>query len=172
MLSALSETQVRVPKTVLHCADESIIGAPFYLMEKMNGVVIRSDLPETYDSESEGAAIGDELVDALVELHSIDPASCGLSDFGKPTGYLERQLRRWTGQMELTLPLTRPLPDLEAIGRWLHENLPESPQATIVHGDYKLDNVVFSAAPPAAVRSLSSTGRCRLSAIPWQTSVG
>ena len=143
VLTALAETSVRVPRTFAMCEDESVIGAPFYVMERMDGVVIREVLPEVFDGQHR-SALGHQLVDALVELHSVDPASCGLDAFGKPTGYLERQLRRWTGQMELTLPHTRPLPDLEAIGSWLGDHLPASPATTIVHGDYKLDNVMFA----------------------------
>ena len=142
VLTALAQTSVRVPRTFLMCEDESVIGASFYVMERIDGVVIREELPSVF-TEERRAALGEQLVDALVELHSVEPASCGLDTFGKPTGYLERQLRRWTGQMELTLPHTRPLPDLEAIGVWLREHLPESPSTTIVHGDYKLDNVMF-----------------------------
>lgn len=143
VLSALRDTPVRVPRTLLLCEDESVIGAPFYLMERTQGAVIRDSLPEGL-GEGGRALMGEELVDALVELHSVDPEACGLSDFGRPTGYLERQLRRWKGQMELTLPFTRPLPDLEAVGTWLTENLPQSQATTLVHGDYKLDNVMFS----------------------------
>lgn len=143
VLTALGETSVRVPRTILMCEDESVIGAPFYLMEKATGVVIRDALPDDLD-EGGRAVLGEELVDSLVELHAVDPDACGLADFGRPSGYLERQLRRWTGQMELTLPFTRPLPDLESVGRWLGDNLPSSPATTLVHGDYKLDNVMFS----------------------------
>ena len=174
VLSALAATTVRVPKTVLMCPDEDIIGAPFYLMERIHGAVIRTELPPAFDSADDRAAIGDELVDALVELHSVDPASCGLQDFGRPTGYLSRQLKRWTGQMELTLPLTRPLPDLEAIGRWLADKLPESPPATIVHGDYKLDNVMFAPEAPARLVALldweMSTLGDPLADLGWMTS--
>ena len=154
VLSALGETPVRSPRTILMCEDESVIGVPFYLMERIRGVVIRSELPELF-TEQHRASLGDELVDALVELHSVDPASCGLDTFGKPTGYLERQLRRWTGQLELTLPHTRPLPDLERIGEWLRAELPETAQTTPVHGDYKLDNVMFAErTPPSLVAIL------------------
>jgi aminoglycoside phosphotransferase (APT) family kinase protein len=173
VLSALGETAVRSPRTVLMCEDESVIGAPFYLMERVRGWVIRSELPGLF-TEEHRAAIGDELVDALVELHSVDPASCGLDSFGKPTGYLERQLRRWTGQMELTLPHTRPLPDLQRIGEWLHEHLPETEQTTLVHGDYKLDNVMFAdRTPPALVAILDwemSTLGDPLADLGWMTS--
>lgn len=130
------------------CEDEEVIGAPFYVMEYVDGVVVRSDLPQTFGAP-ERRRIGEELVDALIELHAVDPGSCGLGSFGKPSGYLERQLRRWTGQLELTLPMTRPLPDLETAGEWLRANLPAAGDHTIVHGDYKLDNVAYALRPPA-----------------------
>jgi len=153
VLTALGSTGVRVPATYLLCVDEAVIGAPFYLMEKKEGVVLRDSIPE-FLGESERARIGDELIDALVELHSISPDECGLGDFGRPTGYLERQLKRWSGQMELTLPFTRPLPDLEKLGQWLRDNLPTSPTTTLVHGDYKLDNVMFAVEAPARLISI------------------
>jgi aminoglycoside phosphotransferase (APT) family kinase protein len=148
VLSGLAGTGVRVPRALVMCEDESVIGVPFYLMERVDGVVIRDELPAWLDEEHR-ASVGSELVDALVELHSVDTASCGLEGFGKPSGYLERQLRRWKGQMELTLPFTRPLPDLEAIGEWLAAHRPSESATTLVHGDYKLDNVVFADGPPA-----------------------
>lgn len=153
VLSSLTGTDVRTPSTTLACEDESVIGAPFYLMELMDGVVIRDQLPPAY-SEADRMRIGEELVDALVELHAIDPDACGLGSFGKKEGYLARQLRRWTGQMDLTLPLTRELPVLRALGEWLHANLPESPPATIVHGDYKLDNVMYDRNEPRLIAIL------------------
>ncbi|MDQ3951416.1 MAG: phosphotransferase family protein [Actinomycetota bacterium] len=147
VLAGLADTPVRVPRPVLMCENEGVIGAPFYLMERVDGVVIRDELPE-WLGEDERASVGSELVDALVELHSVDPASCGLGGFGKPAGYLERQLRRWKGQLELTLPFTRPVPDLERIGEWLAGNRPAQSDTALVHGDYKLDNVVFADGPP------------------------
>jgi aminoglycoside phosphotransferase (APT) family kinase protein len=148
VLKGLAGTPVRAPWPLLMCDDESVIGAPFYVMDYVDGVVIRSELPEWYGA-NERRRIGEELVDALVELHDVEPECCGLGSFGRPHGYLERQLRRWTGQLELTLPMTRPLPDLERAGEWLRDNLPRAGPHTIVHGDYKLDNVAFSPTPPA-----------------------
>jgi aminoglycoside phosphotransferase (APT) family kinase protein len=116
-------------------------------MERKRGIVVRSELPPSWGA-AERAMVGVELVDALVELHSIAPDAAGLAGFGKPTGYLERQLRRWKGQLDLTLPFTRPLPDLESVGAWLQERMPASQATTLVHGDYKLDNVMFSAELP------------------------
>lgn len=153
VLDALKSTPVRVPRTLLACEDESIIGAPFYVMEKIEGVVIRNELPDFFTQEHR-ARIGDELIDALVELHAVDPASCGLDTFAKPSGYLERQMRRWKGQLELTMPHSRPLPDLERLGGWLAANLPETQQTTIVQGDYKLDNVMFASETPARLSAI------------------
>ncbi|MEX2081743.1 MAG: phosphotransferase family protein, partial [Dehalococcoidia bacterium] len=93
--------------------------------------------------------VGEELVDTLVELHAVDWRAAGLE--GRSGGYLERQLRRWAGQWELTRPRTRQLPGLDEVTRWLEANLPseaDSPAATVVHGDYKLDNVMFAAERP------------------------
>lgn len=173
VMSALDPTPVRVPQPLCLCEDTSVIGAPFYLMERVHGVVIRDRLPEVF-TEEHRRAIGEELVDALVELHSLDPAEVDLEGFGKPTGYLERQLRRWKGQLELTLPFTRPLPDLERVGDWLAAKRPESPPTTIVHGDYKLDNVIFAPAPPVRLLAIldweMSTLGDPLADLGWMTS--
>ncbi|HEV8420785.1 MAG TPA: phosphotransferase family protein [Actinomycetota bacterium] len=155
VLSALAGTGVRVPRAILMCEDASVIGAPFYLMERVEGVVIRNTLPEAFvaDVDSRGA-IGEELVDALVELHAVDWRAVGLEGFGKPSGYLERQIRRWNGQLALTEPLTRPLPDLHRVGAWLEDRVPAGGDVTIVHGDYKLDNVVFQTEGPARLAAI------------------
>jgi aminoglycoside phosphotransferase (APT) family kinase protein len=155
VLSALAETPVRCPKPVLACDDASIIGAPFYLMERSKGFVIRDRLPAGFDDdEAARAGIGCELVDALAELHSVGWRGVGLEGFGKPTGYLERQVRRWRGQLDLATRFSRPLPDLEAVGDWLGTHIPESGAPAIVHGDYKLDNVSFAPEPPARLVSI------------------
>jgi aminoglycoside phosphotransferase (APT) family kinase protein len=153
VLSALADTAVRTPRPVLACDDESVIGAPFYVMERVGGIVVRDRLPD-WATEDERRRIGEELIDALVELHAVDWQAVGLEGWGRPSGYLDRQLKRWSGQLELTVPLTRPLPDLEELGRWLARNKPESPPSTIVHGDYKLDNVVLDAGPPARIAGI------------------
>jgi len=153
VLHALDATDVRSPRTVLMCSDETVIGAPFYLMERVHGVVVRSEPPERFDARAR-ARLGEEMIDALAEVHGVDIDASGLSDFGKTQGYLERQLRRWSGQLELTLPMTRPLPDLQRLGEWLGDNRPESPPTTLVHGDYKLDNVMFAEDAPTLVTIL------------------
>jgi aminoglycoside phosphotransferase (APT) family kinase protein len=146
VLSALAGTAVRAPRPVLMCDDVSVLGSPFYLMDRVDGMVIRNALPEALGSDVDGRrAIGEELVDALAELHGVDWRSVGLEGFGKPAGYVQRQIRRWKGQLALTEPLTRPIPDLHRAGAWLEEHLPAGSggDVTIVHGDYKLDNVAF-----------------------------
>jgi aminoglycoside phosphotransferase (APT) family kinase protein len=130
------------------CDDATVIGAPFYVMERIAGEVITDSIPGPLDDPAQRARIADQLVDALVELHAVDWASLvELEGFGKPTGYLERQLRRFTGLWEHNR--TRALPQVEEVGRWLADNLPESPPATIVHGDFRLGNTMFAPTAPA-----------------------
>jgi aminoglycoside phosphotransferase (APT) family kinase protein len=116
-------------------------------MERVEGEVITSSVPGRLDNPSERRRIADELVDALVELHAVDWTEVGLEGVGKPTGYLERQLRRFGGLWEHNR--TRELPAVEQVGEWLAANRPESPPATIVHGDYRLGNTMFAARAPA-----------------------
>ncbi|TMK86656.1 MAG: phosphotransferase family protein [Actinobacteria bacterium] len=152
VLSALAGTGVRVPRPILACDDERVIGAPFYLMDRIDGVVIRDELPAALrGDEADRRRIGEELVDALVELHAVDAGAVGLEGFGKPDGYLRRQVRRWQGQLVLTEPMTRNLPELHRVGEWLDANIPVGRQHSIVHGDYKLDNVAFASSGPAKV---------------------
>ena len=147
LLSALEGTPVRIPRVLATCADESVLGVPFYVMEEMHGSVITTDIPEPLDTPDERRRICEELVDRLVELHEVDWRACGLEGYGKPTGYLERQLRRFTGLWEHNK--TRELPVVEEVGRWLGEHLPESPASTVVHGDYRLGNVMVADEAPA-----------------------
>jgi aminoglycoside phosphotransferase (APT) family kinase protein len=149
VLSALAGSAVPVPRPLAACADPAVLGAPFYLMEALDGDAIRFELPPALtDSPLEWRrAIGEQLVDALAALHTTDPAAVGLADLGRPSGYLARQLRRWQGQLDYAR--VRPVPDLDWVTAWLADHLPadEGP-ACIVHGDYKLDNALFSFQPP------------------------
>jgi len=147
LLRALASTPARVPAVLAVCEDPAPIGAPFYVMEMIEGEVIVSSLPDALDTPSERRRIGEQLIDALVEIHGVDWRAAGLEDFGKPTGYLERQLRRFTGLWELNK--TREIPAVESVGAWLAERMPSSGAATIVHGDYRLGNTMFAPAAPA-----------------------
>ena len=149
VLAGLAGTGVRAPRAVLMCEDVSVLGVPFYVMERTDGVVIRNDMPAALDTSADRRRIGEELVDALVELHAVDRSAAGLADLGKPDGFLERQVRRRREQLAMTVAHTRPRPDLEAVAAWLAENVPVSPAPTVVHGDYNLHNVAFAPASPA-----------------------
>ena len=147
LLTGVQEADVRTPPVLAVCDDESVIGAPFYVMEYIEGVVVTTDMPPELDSDDDRRRAGEELVDALAEIHSVDWRACGLEGYGKPTGYLERQLRRFTGLWEHNK--TRELPVIQELHDWLAENMPESPESTIVHGDYRLGNVMLANEAPA-----------------------
>lgn len=142
-IAALEGSRARVPKPVIACADPVVLGTPFYLMERIDGTPIRDLLPSAYAAHPEQhGRIGEELIDALAEIHSVDYRSVGLDDMGKPDGYLERQPARWKKQLEAYR--VRDLPYFDAIGAFLTEHKPAPQKPTIVHGDYKTDNVLFS----------------------------
>jgi aminoglycoside phosphotransferase (APT) family kinase protein len=149
VLAGLEGSGVRAPRAVFLCEDDSVIGAPFYVMERVDGVVIREEMPRALDGAGDRRRIGEELVDALVELHAVDREAAGLGAFGKPEGFCERQVRRRSEQLAMTVAHTRPRPDLEQVAAWLADHVPESPPATLVHGDYNLHNVGFAPTPPA-----------------------
>jgi aminoglycoside phosphotransferase (APT) family kinase protein len=132
---------------LLACEDESVIGAPFYVMEKVEGDVVTTAIPDALDTPEQRRRMAAELIDALIEIHGVDWRACGLEGYGKPSGYLERQLRRFTGLWEHNQ--TREVPELEETTRWLSEHRPESGPATIVHGDYRLGNTMFAPGAPA-----------------------
>src|SRR5579862_7831859 len=147
LLAALERTPVRTPRVLAVCDDPSVIGAPFYVMEEMHGEVITSSMPAALDNPDQRRLVADELVASLVELHAVDWTQLGLDDFGRPTGYLERQLRRFNGLWEHNR--TRDIPEFERVSAWLASNLPQSGPATIVHGDYRLGNTMIGSQPPA-----------------------
>ncbi len=154
LLSAFVEhgAAVPVPRPVALCTDPEVIGAPFYLMERLEGVVVRDSLPESFAGDA-GAprALAESLVDLIAATHAFDWRAGGLDGFGKPDGYLERQVPRWLGQLERYR--TRDLPEVEDAGRWLSAHTPPMQEPTVIHGDYKLDNVMF--APELPVRPLA-----------------
>lgn len=147
LLTALHGTQARVPRVLAVCAETHVIGAPFYVMEKVPGEAIATQVPPGIDAPQERRRIGEQLIDALAEIHDVDWQAAGLTGFGKPTGYLERQLRRFGGLWELSR--TREIPTVEKVGGWLAEHMPaNAAPATIVHGDYRLGNTMFATEPP------------------------
>jgi aminoglycoside phosphotransferase (APT) family kinase protein len=150
--TCLKRGGVRVPEILAVCADDSVIGAPFYVMEEIVGAVVCDSLPEPLDTAEQRRELGFELVDGLAELHGVDYRSCGLETLGKPTGYLERQLRRWAGLWDVNA--TRELAACAEIGEKLKATMPESPPSTVVHGDYRFGNVMVGCDAPARLEAI------------------
>jgi aminoglycoside phosphotransferase (APT) family kinase protein len=149
---ALRPAGARVPEILAVCEDESVLGVPFYVMAFLEGEVVSDAVPGALDSPTERGRIADELVDALVEIHAVDWRAAGLEGFGKPTGYLERQVRRFSGLWDVNA--TRELPLVGEVAAWLEAERPESGPATVVHGDYRLGNVVFAPQAPARLAAV------------------
>src|SRR3954447_914614 len=143
VIAALQETPVPVPPVAGLCEDDSVNGAPFYVMGFVEGPILRSAEEAERFGEPERRAIGDRVVDTLVAIHEVDPDAVGLGDLGRKEGYIERQLRRWHGQWEKSK--TRELPAIDEVHDRLRERIPEQGPAAIVHGDYRLDNTIVSA---------------------------
>jgi aminoglycoside phosphotransferase (APT) family kinase protein len=122
---------------------------PFYVMDELDGVVLGASLPPALDAPDGRRRVGLEVVDALAEVHAVDWAACGLDGLGSPTGYLERQIRRFSGLWEVNA--TRELPQVAELGRELQATRPASGPATLVHGEYRLGNVLFAPRPPVRV---------------------
>ncbi|MEU4986298.1 phosphotransferase family protein [Streptomyces sp. NPDC021969] len=141
VISALHPTAVPVPRPVLLCEDEEVLGAPFYVMEFVDGTPYRTaeQLAPLGPERTRAAVLN--LVDTLVGLHAVDPAEVGLADFGRPEGFLDRQLRRWAKQLDASR--NRDLAGIDELHATLGRELPRSPAPTVVHGDYRLDNVLI-----------------------------
>ena len=159
IISALAGTRVPVPTAVALCADESVTGAPFYVMDFVDGLVLRDveAVSEHLDEEGRGR-LARQLVAALVEIHAVDPDAVGLGDLGRRAGYIERQLRRWHGQWEQSR--TRDLPLVDDVHARLSERVPDQGPAAIVHGDYRIDNLIVS--EDADIRAVLDWELCTL----------
>jgi aminoglycoside phosphotransferase (APT) family kinase protein len=156
VVAALADTAVPVARAVALCDDDAVLGAPFQMVEYVGGQVVRS--------RAELEALGDQrviegCVDALIrvlaDLHAVDPAAVGLADFGKPDGYLERQVRRWGSQWELVrLSDDDRDSDVQRLYSALQQSIPQQSRTSIVHGDYRIDNTILDADDPAKVRAV------------------
>src|SRR4051795_6472938 len=134
LIGAIETADVRTPVVRAACDDEEVIGAPFYVMRYEEGDVITSTVPDALSSPEERRRICEELVDALAEMHAVDGRACGLEGFGKPTGYLDRQLRRFNGLWEHNK--TRELPLVQDVGEWLFAPKPHPPPPAVAPGDH------------------------------------
>ncbi|MFF3852799.1 phosphotransferase family protein [Micromonospora sp. NPDC002575] len=151
VISALAPTAVPVPAALLLCTDTAVLGAPFYLMEKVDGEVFRSRSQTDALTAGQRRGLAMAMMDTLADLHAVDPAAVGLADFGRPEGFLGRQVRRWAGQLDRSR--SRPLPGIDELRDALAASVPEGVNAgRIVHGDYRLDNLL------ATVDASTATG--------------
>ncbi len=149
---ALADSAVPTARVVL--VDQGdLLGFPFYVMEKVAGHVVRGDLPLGYaTTPEERRAIGEAFVDTLATLHEVDYQAIGLGDYGRPEGFMARQVRRWTSQWEKSR--FREVPEIEQLGARLAASVPVQQRATIVHGDYRLDNVVLHPDAPGRINAV------------------
>jgi aminoglycoside phosphotransferase (APT) family kinase protein len=142
VLSKLHAVYSQAPQVLLYCDDETVLGAPFYLMKPIHGVIIRRNPPASLEFRAETARrLSESFVDNLARLHSLDYQSIGLGDLGKPEGYLERQVRGWTERYYGSR--THEFPEVERIVSWMKEHMPSTSGAALVHNDYKYDNLVL-----------------------------
>lgn len=150
VLSALAATAVPAPRTVALCNDPAVNDMPFYVMEYCPGVVLAQHIPDGYAATpGDRRRICHALVEALARLHAVDYGAVGLEDFGRPEGYLERQVRRWSQQWERSK--TSELVGIDELIRRLRAALPPSPAPAIVHGDYRLGNMALDPADPGRI---------------------
>lgn len=150
VISTLQQVYEKVPKPILHCEDTDIIGAEFYIMERVQGIILRSKPPGNLSLTPElMRSISENAIDNLAELHCIDIDNNDLSDLGKPEGYAKRQVEGWIERYERAK--TDALPDMEEVSRWLAQNIPQDNAPSMIHNDYKYDNIVLSADNPREI---------------------
>ncbi len=162
MLSAINPVFALAPKPYLLCEDISIIGVPFYLMERRKGIVIRRELPPEFDQDlSLRRRVGESLVDALADLHSINLEKNNLMNLGKPVGFVARQVKGWSERWLRSK--TSEVPEMDFLVEWLSKQMPSEPERhSLLHNDYKLDNVMLSADDPAKLVAILDWEMCAL----------
>ena len=144
VLNAL-DGHFKVPKPILICEDEDILGSPFYVMQRLEGVILRAGMPEDMiPDEALMKSISESWVETLVQLHQVDIDKVGLSDFGRPEGYVERQVSGWIGRYQKSQ--TDEIKEMDNVAKWLHEHQPSQYKTNLIHNDYKYDNVVLDSA--------------------------
>jgi aminoglycoside phosphotransferase (APT) family kinase protein len=159
VLSKLYTVYPNAPRSYHLCTDHAIIGSDFVIEERKYGIAIRKELPERYIGDVALAErIGTALIDRLAELHHVDVAAAGGSERGRPAGYVQRQLDGWTGRWEAAR--TADTLDTSALIEWLRERMPQSTVATLVHNDYKLDNMLLAPDDPADIVALLDWDMC------------
>ncbi len=154
VLSALYPAFPRCPRPLAYCDDSDLIGAPFFVMEKLSGIILRKDPPQGLEfSKTQARQLCENLTDTLVAIHSIDMEATGLSSIGKPAGYVKRQVTGWSSRYRKAK--TEDAPDCEAVMEWLAEKMPaDTDSPVMVHNDYKMDNLVLDPAQPDRITGI------------------
>jgi aminoglycoside phosphotransferase (APT) family kinase protein len=146
VMSGLAASGVPVPRMIAFCSDETVLGAPFYVMGMVEGAVYRTEEDVDRVRHADRELLANALIDTLADLHSVDPGDVGLGDFGRPDGFLDRQLRRWGAQVQDSLASGgTPVPGIGELAAGLARSRPSGTGVAIVHGDYRMDNVIFKA---------------------------
>jgi aminoglycoside phosphotransferase (APT) family kinase protein len=149
------------PKPLLHCTDESVLGAPFYLMERVHGVILRKEVPEGLELPPATARrLSESFIDNLAALHGLDYAALGLAELGKPEGYMQRQVKGWIERYAGSK--THELPQVEKLSAWLKERMPARSAAALIHNDYKYDNMILDSQDITLVRAVLDWEMCTL----------
>jgi aminoglycoside phosphotransferase (APT) family kinase protein len=142
VLSKLHSVYAPAPEVLLYCDDASVIGAPFYLMQPIHGIILRRHLPAALDFPADTASrLSESFIENLIRLHRVDYTAAGLSDLGKPDGYLQRQVRGWTERYYGSK--THDYAEVEKIAQWMLQHMPTTSAVSLIHNDYKYDNVVL-----------------------------
>jgi aminoglycoside phosphotransferase (APT) family kinase protein len=161
VLSVLYQAFPYAPRAFFYCDDEAVIGAPFFVIERRRGVVVRRTMPEAFAGHPDAARrMSEALVDALVDFHAVDYEAIGLGDLGKPAGFIDRQIEGWYRRWQAAK--TADLVDMDAVYAWLKANQPANAQVSLVHNDYKLDNVMLAADDPGRVVAIFDWDMCTL----------
>jgi aminoglycoside phosphotransferase (APT) family kinase protein len=163
-LSALWQAFPYAPRAFLFCEDEAVIGAPFLVMERRHGVVVRNPIPECFGGGNDEVAnrkLSGVVIDVLAELHAVDPAPIGLDTLGRhPEQFLERQVRGWSDRWERSR--VDPVPIADEVAGWLRDNLPKSGQPTLLHNDWRLDNMSVAEDDPGRCVAVYDWDMCTL----------
>lgn len=161
VLSVLHQAYPYAPQAYLFCEDPAVIGAPFFIMERCQGTVVRTTIPQEFIHIPNAAQLMSQaLVDALADFHAVDYVSLGLEDLGKPNGFIQRQIEGWYRRWQAAK--TEEVPEMEAIYTWLEDNQPPSKEFTLVHNDFKLDNTMLDSTNPSQVVAVFDWDMCTL----------
>jgi aminoglycoside phosphotransferase (APT) family kinase protein len=161
VLSKLHSVYAPAPEVLLYCDDDSILGAPFYVMEPIRGIILRRNLPQGLDFPAEKARrLSESFVDNFIHLHRVDYAAVGLSDLGRPEGYLKRQVRGWIERYYGSK--THDYPEVEMISAWMQQCMPSTSVVSLIHNDYKYDNVVLDSSDVTSIIGVLDWEMCTI----------